>query len=267
MDVTPPASPERLAEAKAEIQRLNRRIEELRLELEQAQGAEKRGREAARLATEELQQFVYAASHDLQEPLRTVSAYAQLLRREYPQDGQPAEFAAFIVSGANQMGDLVRGLLAYSRIHIDPNREMISLATALQRALLTLSDRIRESGAQVTSGDLPDVLADEGQIASVFEHLIGNGIRYSGSAPPLVRITANEDGEMCIVAVEDKGLGIEPRFHEHVFQAFKRLHGKEVEGIGLGLTICRKIVRAHGGRIWVESDGQNGSTFKFTLPL
>lgn len=267
MNPTPRASPEQWAEVNAEIDRLKGHIEELRCELERAQEGEKQGREAARLATEELQQFVYAASHDLQEPLRTVSAYAQLLRREYPQDGQPAEFAAFIVNGANQMGALVRGLLAYSRIRTDPNREMIPLGAALQRALLTLSDRIRDSGAQVTAGDLPEVFADESQIASVFEHLIGNAIRYRGSALPVIRITASEDREMCTASVEDNGLGVEPRFHEHVFQAFKRLHGKELEGIGLGLTICRKIVRVHGGRIWVESDGQAGSTFKFTLPL
>lgn len=266
MDATPQASPEQLADARAEIERLNTRIEEYRAELEHAQKAEKDGREAARLASEELQQFVYAASHDLQEPLRTVSAYAQLLQREYPQDGQAAEFATFIVNGANQMGALVRDLLTYSRIRTEPNQETIRLNAALQRALLTLSGRIRESGAQVTPGELPEVFADEGQIATVFEHLIGNAIRYRSSAPPVIRITADLDADTCIVSVQDNGLGIEPRFHEHVFQAFKRLHGKDLGGTGLGLTMCRKIVRAHGGRIWVESDGQHGSAFKFTLP-
>ena len=265
MDATPHAYAEDLVEARAEIERLKARIQEYRVELERAQEAEKEGREAARLANDELQQFVYAASHDLQEPLRTVSAYAQLLQREYPQDGQAAEFAAFVITGANQMSALVRDLLTYSRIRTEPNQDMIKLGTALQRALLTLSERIRASGAQVTSGELPEVFADEAQIANIFEHLIGNAIRYRSSAPPVIRVTAEQDGETCTVSVQDNGVGIEPRFHEHVFQAFKRLHGKDVGGTGLGLTMCRKIVRAHGGRIWVESDGVHGSTFKFTL--
>lgn len=267
MDLTAEALRERLTEAREEIERLKARVEDYRIELQRAQETEKEGREAARLATEELQQFVYAASHDLQEPLRTVSAYAQLLQREYPQGGQAAEFAAFIVNGAGQMGALVRDLLTYSRIRTEPNQEMMNLDTALQRALLTSSDRIRESGAQVTSGELPEVFADEAQIAHVFEHLIGNAIAYRSSTAPTVHITADQDCETCTVSVQDNGLGIEPRFHEHVFQAFKRLHGKDTKGTGLGLTMCRKIVRAHGGRIWVESDGQHGSTFKFTLPV
>jgi light-regulated signal transduction histidine kinase (bacteriophytochrome) len=267
MDVTAQTLHDQLMEARAEIERLNARIEEMRFALADAQQAEKEGREAARLAGEELQQFVYAASHDLQEPLRTVSAYAQLLQREYPQEGQAAEFTAFIISGANQMSALVRDLLTYSRIRTEPNQEPFRLGTALQRALLTLSERIGESGAQVTWGELPEVFADEGQISNVFEHLISNGIRYRSSASPVIRITVEQEPEMCTVSVQDNGLGIEPRFHELVFQAFKRLHGKDLGGTGLGLTMCRKIVRAHGGRIWVESDGQHGSTFKFTLPL
>ncbi len=203
----------------------------------------------------------------MQEPLRTVSAYAQLLQREHPGDGQAAEFAAFVVNGATQMSNLVRDLLTYSRIRTEPNQEMLKLGTALQRALLTLSERIRESGAQVTSGTLPEVFADEGQIANVFEHLIDNAIRYRSSMPPVIQIRAEERPEVCTVSVEDNGLGIEPRFHEQVFQAFKRLHGKGIGGNGLGLTMCRKIVRGHGGEIWVESDGQHGSVFKFTLPV
>jgi len=254
------ATQKELAEAHAEIERL-------RIELEQTREQERQSRQAARLAAEELQQFVYAASHDLQEPLRTVSAYAQLLQREHLGGGQAAEFAEFVVNGATQMGTLVRDLLTYSRIRTDPNRETTNLGTALQRAMLTLSDRTREAGAQVTSGKLPDVFADEGQLANVFEYLIGNAIRYRSSAPPAIHITAEESEELCTVSVQDNGLGIEPRFHDQVFQAFKRLHGKSIGGTGLGLTMCRKIIRAHGGEIWVESDGQHGSVFKFTLPV
>lgn len=256
-----------LAEARAEVQRLTARINDCVVELQRARDLEKQSRETARLATEELQQFVYAASHDLQEPLRTISAYAQLLRREYPQDGQSAEFASLVINGANQMSALVRDLLTYSRIRAEANREPLRLGAAVQRALLVLSDRIRDSGAQVTCGELPEVFADESQIANVFERLIDNAIRYHSSEPPAICISAEEDAEVCTVSVRDNGPGIEPRFHEQVFQPFKRLHGKSIEGSGLGLTICRKIVRFHGGEIWVESDGQHGSTFKFTLPL
>jgi light-regulated signal transduction histidine kinase (bacteriophytochrome) len=261
------ATHKELAEARAEIERLRSQVENYRIELQQAQEQERQSRQAARLAAEELQQFVYAASHDLQEPLRTVSAYSQLLQREHSGSGQAAEFAAFVVNGATQMGDLVRDLLTYSRIRAEPNREALNLDVALQRALLKLSDRIRESGAQVTAGKLPEVFADEAQVASVFEHLIGNAMRYRSKEPPMIQISAEEGTELCTVSVRDNGLGIEPRFHDQVFQAFKRLHGKGIGGTGLGLTMCRKIVRAHGGEIRVESDGQHGSVFKFTLPL
>ncbi len=244
-----------------------RELAEARAEIERLKSAVETSRQAARRAEEELQQFVYAASHDLQEPLRTVSAYAQLLQREHSGNGPAAEFAAFVVSGATQMGNLVRDLLTYSRIRAEPNREIISLQTPLQRALLTLSEQIRGAGAQVTSGVLPEVCADEAQVANVFEHLIGNAIRYRSSEPPAIDINAEEDAEFCTVSVRDNGLGIEPRFHDQVFQPFKRLHGKDLGGTGLGLTMCRKIIRAHGGEIWVESDGSGGSVFKFMLPL
>jgi len=261
------ATQKELAEARAEIERLKSQVDAYRVELEQANKQDRQSRQAARLAAEELQQFVYAASHDLQEPLRTVSAYAQLLQREYSGSGQAVEFAAFVVNGATQMGNLMRDLLTYSRIRTDPKQEVLSLNTALQRALLKLSDRIQESRAQVTADELPEVFADEGQVANIFEHLIGNAIRYRSSETPAIQVSAEESAERCTVSVRDNGLGIEPRFHDQVFQAFKRLHGKGIGGTGLGLTMCRKMVRAHGGEIWVESDGQHGSVFKFTLPL
>lgn len=266
MSVTPKALEKELTDARAEIRRLEMRVNDCLTELQHARDAEKQSRETARLATEELQQFVYAASHDLQEPLRTISAYAQLLRREYPLEGQPAEFAAFVVNGANRISALVRDLLTYSRIRTEPNREPLQLGAAAHGALLALSERVRDSGARVSCGKLPEVFADENQLASVFEHLIKNAILYRGSTSPEIHISSEEGADVCTISVRDNGLGIEPRFHEQVFQPFKRLHGKEIEGSGLGLTICRKIVRAHGGEIWVESEGGNGSTFKFTLP-
>lgn len=263
MDVKPNASQRELAEARAEIEKLKTQLEACREDLRQAQDAERSSRQAAAAAAEELQQFVYAASHDLQEPLRTVSAYTQLLQREH-STGQAAEFAEFVITGATQMGRLVRDLLSYSRVRTEPRLEPVQLNAAVQRALLALSDRIRDAGAKVTAEELPEVLADESQIGIVFEHLIQNAITYCSEAP-CIQISAEEGPDACTVSVQDNGPGIEPEFHQQVFQAFKRLHGKGVSGTGLGLTTCRKIVRAHGGEIWVESDGKHGSVFKFTL--
>ncbi len=253
MDSTPSSLEEQLAQA----------LRELELAREEA----KQNRAAADLANEELQQFVYAASHDLQEPLRTVSTYSQLLRREYPDDKQAGEFTAFIDSAAKQMTNLVRDLLAYSRTGGPSRPEMMNVSTAVQRAQLKLADRIREANARVTVSDLPEVFADENQMSQVFEHLIANALAYRGPEPPLIEISSIEGPEFYTITVRDNGPGIEPRFHKQIFLPFKRLHGKYVSGSGLGLTVCRKLVRAHGGDIWVESDGTGGSDFKFTLPI
>lgn len=255
-----------LADALRENGELKRSLEGSQQALAQAKREVEQSWEAVKLANDELQQFVYAASHDLQQPLRSIGTYAQLLQREYSGDKQATEFTSFIVDGTNQMNQLVRDLLTYSRTGTSIRRTNIRLNAPLQWALLKLAEPIRETSAKVEAGDLPEVQADEMQIAQVFDCLIGNAIKYRGSRTPEIAISAEEDSKGFTISVKDNGEGIEPRFHEQVFVPFKRLHGKEIPGSGLGLAISRKIVRAHGGTIWVESDGGNGSTVKFTLP-
>lgn len=267
MDSTPNSLEERLAQALRENEELRTNLANARAELESVRAETEKNRAAADLASEELQQFVYAASHDLQEPLRTVSTYSQLLRREYPDDRQASEFTAFIDSAAKQMTNLVRDLLAYSRTSGPSRPAMMTLGTAVQRVQLKLADRIRNAGARIAVGDLPEVFADENQMSQVFEHLIANAFTYRGPEAPVIEISSVEGPEFHTITVRDNGPGIEPRFHKQIFMPFKRLHGKQLSGSGLGLTVCRKLVHAHGGDIWVESQGTGGSEFKFTLPV
>jgi signal transduction histidine kinase len=221
----------------------------------------------ARLANEELQQFTYAASHDLQEPLRSISSYAQLLQRQFAENKEAQEFTSFIVDGVNRMNALIRDLLTYSRMGTSPKRTAIGLSALLQWSLLNLERSVRETGAQVTYGDLPQVSADETQIVQLFQNLLSNSFKYRSADPPKIEISADEGIDFYTISVKDNGIGIDPRFHQQVFGVFKRLHGREVPGTGIGLALCRKIVEGHGGKIWVESDGKHGSVFKFTLPL
>ena len=221
---------------------------------------------AARAAQDELQQFVYAASHDLQQPLRAVTTYAQLLLREFPDEMQARELVGVILESSAQMTALIRDLLNYSRTGASPERANVNLNAPLQWALYTLAAPISEAGAQCETANLGEVFADERQLATLFENLIGNSLRYRGSEPPRIRVEATTDDDLHTISVSDNGVGIKPEFHDRVFEPFKRLHGRQIPGSGLGLSICRKIVHAHGGRIWIESDGEHGSVFKFTLP-
>jgi light-regulated signal transduction histidine kinase (bacteriophytochrome) len=240
---------------------------ELKKALEECSNARQAAQTTADRAVKELQDFVYATSHDLQEPLRAVSAYAQLLQRKYAEDAETSELTAFIIQGAKRVTSLLQALLAYSRAGNSPQRSMIGLDQIMQSALFKLNDRIRQSGASIACGELPEVLADAVQLGQVLEQLITNALSYSFGEPPRIEITAEEGNEEYTISVRNNGKGIEPRFHDLIFLPFKRLHGKEVPGAGLGLAVCRKIIAAHGGKIWVESDGQQGSTFKFTIPF
>jgi light-regulated signal transduction histidine kinase (bacteriophytochrome) len=222
--------------------------------------------EAARAARDELQYFVYAASHDLQQPLRTIGTHAQLLQRELSKNQRARELADTILDSATEMNTLVRDLLTYSRTGNAAELSPLNLNAPLQWALLKLDGIIQEAGAQITSGNLPGALGDEQQIVIVFEQLIRNSIRYRGPESPRIEISGETDDDSCTVSVRDNGSGIKAEYHEKVFQPFQRLHPKEVSGSGLGLALCRKILRAHHGRIWVESDGEHGAAVKFTLP-
>lgn len=219
-----------------------------------------------RAAQEELQYFVYAASHDLQQPLRAVGTHAQLLQRQFRDDERVKEFTTVIIQNAAQMNGLITDLLTYSRSGNTPQCASLNLNAPLQWAIFNLGKDIQQCGAQVTSGELPEAFADEKQMVTVFENLLSNSLKYRASEPPEVNVRGDAGDEFHTVSVRDNGVGIKPEFHEKVFEPFKRLHGKEIPGSGLGLSICRKILRAHRGKIWVESDGQRGSTVKFTVP-
>ena len=224
----------------------------------------------------ELEQFAYVASHDLQEPLRMVSSYTQLLVRRYGDklDDDAKEFMAFIVDGAGRMKQLIEDLLAYSRVgrHGKALRA-IPVESALRRALTNVRAAVEEAGATVTYDGLPTVQADEVQLAQLFQNLIGNALKFRSASVPRISVTCRESEAEWQFAVADNGIGIEPAYFERIFMVFQRLHNKgEYPGTGIGLAICKKVVERHGGRIWVTSgDGGplqpgQGTTFHFTLP-
>jgi PAS domain S-box-containing protein len=219
----------------------------------------------------ELQQFAYVSSHDLQEPLRMVSSYTQLLAKRYKGrlDSDADEFIAFAVDGCDRMQGLIQDLLAYSRAGSNGKAlHEVSSEDALKMALTNLGATVEQSGAVVTHDSLPAIRADETQLTQVFQNLVGNAIKYRGGESPQVHVSASRNGgNEWIFSVRDNGLGIDPQYFERIFILFQRLHGREeFEGTGIGLAICKKILERLGGRIWVESQPEKGSTFCFALP-
>jgi signal transduction histidine kinase len=217
----------------------------------------------------DLEQFAYVASHDLQEPLRMVTAYTQLLAERYhgKLDENADKFIAYASEGAQRMQVLIHDLLAFSRVGGKEACESIDCNTAMKEVLQALAAAIQESGAVVSHGDLPAVWADRTQVAQVLQNLIGNALKFRGKEPPLVAVQAEKTGELWQFSVSDNGIGIAPEYAESVFIVFQRLHGRsDYPGNGIGLAICKKIVEHNGGKIWVESKAGSGSTFKFTLP-
>jgi PAS domain S-box-containing protein len=238
----------------------------------------KRAEEKLRLAladlgrsNKDLEQFAYVASHDLQEPLRMVSSYTQLLARRYQGqlDASADKFIAYAVDGANRMQRLIEDLLAYSRVGTRAKGfELIDCTAALDRALANLKAAIDASGAVVTHGPLPAVVHDNLLLVQLFQNLIGNAIKFHVEAPPRVHVTAEQKAEEWVFAVRDNGIGIDPQYAQRIFTIFQRLHtNEEYSGTGIGLAICKKIVERRGGRIWVESQPGSGSTFYFTVPI
>jgi PAS domain S-box-containing protein len=221
-------------------------------------------------SNEELGQFAYVASHDLQEPLRMVASYTQLLSRRYKGklDADADEFIAFAVDGASRMQRLIQDLLTYSRVGTK-GKELLDSSSegALEQAVLNLRGAIAESGALVTHDPLPTVMADETQLVQLFQNLVGNAIKYQSPGVPRVHISAVKSCEKkWLFSVADNGLGIEGQYFERIFGMFQRLHKREeFAGTGIGLAICKKIVERHGGRISVESQVGQGSTFRFAL--
>jgi len=222
-------------------------------------------------SNQELEQFAYVASHDLQEPLRMVSSYVQLLARRYrgKLDSDADEFINYAVDGVTRMKILINDLLAFSRVGTHGNElSPVQLKDAVEIAISNLRLAIEENNALVTFDALPEVLADEGQMVQLFQNLIGNAIKFHSKEPPKVQIKVRREKDQWQFSVCDNGIGIDPQFAERIFVIFQRLHTREeYSGTGIGLSICRKIVERHGGRIWVESEYGRGATFCFTLPV
>jgi two-component system, sensor histidine kinase len=218
----------------------------------------------------ELERFAYVASHDLQEPLRTVTSYTQLLLRRYADksDAEAREFSAYIVEAAQRMRELIDGLLSFSRVSEGADQPVpTDLNESLRRALANLDKAIADSGAVVTTDSLPTLPVQPQLMVQLFQNLVGNALKFRGKAAPEIRINATRETTRWLFEVCDNGIGIEPRHAEKVFVLFQRLHTRErFPGSGLGLAICRKIVERHGGRIWLEP-AEKGACFRFTLPL
>lgn len=217
----------------------------------------------------ELEQFAYVASHDLQEPLRMVASYVQLLERRYKGklDSDADEFIGYAVDGANRMRALIDDLLTYSRVgRLGKPFEPTNLEKTMDLVLQNLSASIADSGAIVTYDKLPVIVADGGQLVQVFQNLIGNAIKFHGKEPPRIHVSAKDKGTEYQFSVSDNGIGIDPQYFDHLFRIFQRLHTREeYPGSGIGLAICKKIVERHGGHIWIESQVGKGSTVYFTL--
>jgi len=221
-------------------------------------------------ANEDLKQFAFAASHDLQEPLRMITNYSQLLIKGHrgQLDAEAQICVDFITNGAKQMRNLLANLLTFTEAGADSwgSNEFIDLNAIFEKVKQTLKLAIEESGAVVTSDDLPTVHGHDARFVQLFQNLIGNAIKYRGTQAPRIHVSVEDrDGEWRF-AVADNGIGIEPEYHLKIFGVFQRLHGSAIPGTGIGLAICQRVVERYGGRIWVESKLGQGTTFYFTLP-
>ena len=251
---------------------IRRALHEQQLRRQRREAEEELGRKVKELArsNQDLEQFAYVASHDLQEPLRMVAAYTQLLAEKYQGklDEQADKYIHYAVDGAMRMQTLVQDLLAFSR----SGREGTEIAdtdsaVALQQALLNLQAAIRDSQAKISYSALPSVRSNLAQLRQVFQNLVGNSIRFRKADAPEIQIGAEKKGSQWVISVADNGIGIAPEHINDIFVIFHRLHTREeYPGNGIGLAICRRIIERHSGRIWVESGKGVGTTFRFSLP-
>jgi PAS domain S-box-containing protein len=248
-------------------------IQHLREQRQALQESEEQGRRIAEelaRSNKDLEQFAYVASHDLQEPLRSVTGFLELLERKAGAklSQEEKQYVDYAIDGAKRMSQMIRDLLAYSRVGtkgIEP--QAIKAREPLDEALAALRLGIQESGATVAIDDLPVVLADAAQLAQLFQNLLGNAVKFRCERPLEIRVGAQREGNEWLLWVADNGIGIDPEQGARIFEIFQRLHSRrEYPGSGIGLAICKKIVERHGGRIWVQSEPGQGSTFYFTLP-
>lgn len=229
-----------------------------------------RANEALERSNLDLQRFAYIASHDLQTPLRSIAGFVQLLQSEYAGrlGKQADDWIRRTVQSTEQLQTLIRDLLVYSRVDSQAHPfERILFRDVFDDAILLLDASIRNSGAQVTCDELPTVMGDRSQLAQLMQNLIGNALKYRGNTPPCVHVCAERSGNEWVFSVLDNGIGIDPKYHERIFEIFQRLHDQQkYPGTGIGLAVCRRVVHHHGGRIWVESEPGHGSVFYFTIP-
>ena len=219
----------------------------------------------------DLEQFAYVASHDLQEPLRMISSFLQLLQRRYEGqlDSNADEFIGYAVDGAQRMQNLINDLLEFSRVTTKGKKfEIVNMEEPLENALTNLKIAIEENNAVIIpNNSLPAISGDYSQMTQLFQNLIGNAIKYRSSETPQIHISATKEVDNWLFSIKDNGLGIDPKYADNVFKIFRRLHSNsEYEGTGVGLAITKRIIERHNGQIWVESEPGNGSTFYFTLP-
>ena len=257
---------------KSKVERVNEEL--MRENRERRQTAQKLTERSIELARSnaDLEQFAYVASHDLQEPLRMVSSYVQLLERRYKGrlDPQADKYINYAVDGARRMQGLIGGLLEYSRAGLDTTAPAaVAADAALDQALANLQGALEESGAAVRRDPLPSVFADGPQFAQVFQNLLANAIKFRRpDSAPQIHVWAERRGHECVLSVRDHGIGLDTQYADRIFMIFQRLHTpKEYPGTGIGLAVCKKVIERSGGRIWVESANGEGATFRFTLAL
>lgn len=253
-------------------EQLEARVQARTADLEKANTALREANENLRRANGDLQQFAFSASHDLQEPLRTVTIYSQLLERRYSAafDATGLTFLGYLTSAAKRMATLVQDLLAYTRTGEEgtTGKETSDAGEALACALGGLSASVQENAAEIAHDVLPAVRMRSVHLQQIFQNLVGNALKYRSSEPPRIYVSCQQQGDRWVFSVEDNGIGIDPAYKERIFGIFKRLHtAEQYSGTGIGLAICKRIVERYGGQIWVESEAGRGATFFFAIPV
>jgi light-regulated signal transduction histidine kinase (bacteriophytochrome) len=260
---------DRVASRTAELQETNDRLEAEVTERKRIEEILARHNEELKRSNEELEQFAYVVSHDLQEPLRSITGFVQLLarRNREAKDEKSEHYTERIVAGVGRMRELIADLLKYSRVSTRGNPfEPVDCTELLKKVLDSLQAAFEESGAMICCGLLPTVRADGSQLGQLFQNLIGNAVKFCDESAPQIHIGAEKRDGAWVFSVRDNGIGIEPQDQERIFGVFQRLHTREeYEGTGIGLAVCKKIAERHGGRIWVESIPGEGAIFSFTI--
>ena len=261
---------EELSSANEELQAISEEVQTSNDELRHAQTNLTKLVSELKISNKELEQFAYVASHDLQEPLRMITSFTQLLEKRYKGqlDSDADDYIGFVVDGAHRMKDLIDDLLEFSRLNTEVREfELVIMEIALEDVLRNLKPAIKEHNARITHDYLPNIMGDHVQIIQLLQNLIGNAIKFKGNNPPDIHISAKDNEDEWLFSISDKGIGIDKNHQKQIFSIFKRLHTREeYPGTGIGLSISKRIVERHGGQIWIESELGKGSTFYFTIP-